>query len=109
MTDPAPRPRKPEPLDEGDWAELEHELHVRWVRERLGEALDRLTPQQREVVLLRYVEGWGAREIAEATGRTRSEIVAIAREAIAALRSDLSGPPAKQPPGDSASSTGAAP
>lgn len=85
----SPRPRRPLPPDDEDWAELEREVHRDWTRGRLAEALGRLSEEQREIVRLRFVDEWEADVVAEVTGRSPAEVRRIEREAIAALRARL--------------------
>lgn len=60
--------------------------HLRWQQARIREALFQLTPEQRQVIVLRYLEGWSHREIAEALNKPVSAVKALQRRALAALR-----------------------
>lgn len=55
----------------------------------LRQALDRLTPEQREIVLLRFVAQMTAPEIATITGKTTGAIKALQHRALASLRREL--------------------
>lgn len=57
--------------------------------ERLNEALDELTPVQREVVLLHDLEGWKHREIAEQLGLPSGTVRSHLHFARKALRQSL--------------------
>ncbi|MBS43670.1 MAG: SigE family RNA polymerase sigma factor [Nocardioides sp.] len=61
------------------------------LRVPLREALDRLTPRQRSVVVLRYVEDLTERETADALGIRPGSVKSIAREALAKLRTTSPG------------------
>jgi RNA polymerase sigma-70 factor (ECF subfamily) len=62
---------------------LDHELE---------EALTRLTPEQEEVIRLRFVEGYETAEIAEIQGRAPGAVRALQFRAIASLREFLATP-----------------
>lgn len=59
----------------------------------LQAALDRLTPDQREVVLLRFVADLSLDEVAELTGRATGAVKALQHRALAALQRALSPSP----------------
>jgi RNA polymerase sigma-70 factor (ECF subfamily) len=59
------------------------------LRENLSRALQRLSPTQREVVLLYDLEGWSHREIAEAVGTTEGAARVHLHHARRALRALL--------------------
>jgi RNA polymerase sigma-70 factor (ECF subfamily) len=54
--------------------------------QQLGAAIGRLTPDQQQVLALRFGEGMTAREVAEITGKTVGAIEAMQHRALAALR-----------------------
>ncbi len=59
-------------------------------RQRLiREGLSRLTGEDREMLMLKYVEGWSYRDIAERTGRTESSVESKLHRARVALRQHL--------------------
>jgi len=58
--------------------------------EAVRRALASLTPEQRQVLALRYIEGWSLRETAQAMGRTVGAVKALQHRALAALRRALS-------------------
>lgn len=51
----------------------------------LAQALQRLTDEQQEVIILKYVEGHSLTEIAEITGRTEGAVKAMQHRALASL------------------------
>jgi RNA polymerase sigma-70 factor (ECF subfamily) len=55
-------------------------------REQVRDALMRLTPEQREVVVLRYLEGWENAEVAALLGKPVGAIKALQHRALDALR-----------------------
>jgi RNA polymerase sigma-70 factor, ECF subfamily len=58
-------------------------------RERVRKALLRLTPEQRQVVMLRFYEEWSHDEIAQAIGKTSEATRALQYRALSILRNDL--------------------
>lgn len=62
---------------------------MRQEMERVKAALHRLTPEQREAIVLRFFAGLSAREAAVAMGRQEGTIRGLQFRAIAALRRDL--------------------
>ncbi len=57
--------------------------------DRLREALEALTPEQREVVLLSRIEGLKAKEIAARTGRSEDSVKQLMLRALRGLRRDF--------------------
>jgi len=53
---------------------------------RVRQALFHLTPEQRQVIVLRFLEGWSHKEIAEALGKPVSAVKALQRRGLAALK-----------------------
>ncbi len=60
--------------------------HLQWQRARIRSLLFRLTPEQRQVIVLRYLEGWSHQEIAEVLNKPVSAVKALQRRGLAALR-----------------------
>lgn len=60
-------------------------------RERLQAALKRLTPEQQEVLALRFGEGLTAREVAEVIRKSIGAVEALQRRALATLQRILAG------------------
>lgn len=58
-------------------------------REKLREALMKLNPNQRQVVLLKYIEGWSAPEIAQALDRPLEAVKGLLHRGIETLRHHL--------------------
>ncbi|NIN66997.1 MAG: sigma-70 family RNA polymerase sigma factor [Anaerolineae bacterium] len=54
--------------------------------ERLRTALRLLTPEQRQVVALKFLEGWQNEEIAEALGKTVGAVKSLQHRGLASLR-----------------------
>ncbi len=92
ITDRFRRDRPGEDLDDHAYAmpdpnpDPEAEAHRHLEQERLRQVLFQLTPEQRQVIVLRYLEGWSHKEIAEALGKPVSAVKALQRRALAALR-----------------------
>ncbi|RME36783.1 MAG: sigma-70 family RNA polymerase sigma factor [Thermoflexia bacterium] len=72
------------PLVAADDPALEAEMRLR--QQAVREALFRLTPDQRQVILLRYVEGWGLEEVARALQKPVGAVKALQHRAVARLR-----------------------
>jgi RNA polymerase sigma-70 factor (ECF subfamily) len=66
--------------------EAEHSL----LRDRARAALGQLTPDQRAVLILKYLEGYGNREVAEMMGTTIGAIKALQHRGLEAMRRCLS-------------------
>lgn len=60
--------------------------HERWQQEQIRALLFQLTPEQRQVLVLRFLEGWSHQEIAQALGKPVSAVKALQRRGLAALR-----------------------
>ncbi len=58
---------------------------------QLDQALAKLTPEQREVIHLRFVEGYDAGEIARIQGRPAGAVRALQFRALETLREELAG------------------
>jgi RNA polymerase sigma-70 factor (ECF subfamily) len=87
--------RNPEfldPLDERVVAEHSDPARIAEVeaeRARLRRAISRLTPDQQQVIVLRYVEGFSIQEIARVLDRPDGAVKALQHRAIANLRNLL--------------------
>jgi RNA polymerase sigma-70 factor (ECF subfamily) len=55
-------------------------------RQQLGGALQQLTPDQQQVLALRFGEGLTAREVAEIVDKTVGAVEALQHRALAAMR-----------------------
>jgi RNA polymerase sigma-70 factor (ECF subfamily) len=67
----------------------EDEAMERMAADELEAVLEQLSPDQREVVLLRFVGGFGIREIAEIMGKRPGAVQALQRRAFAKLEKIL--------------------
>lgn len=72
-------------------ARPEVQVHRRMEQERVRSALRLLTPDQRQVIVLRFIEGWGNEQVAAAVEKPVSAVKALQHRALAALRKWLSG------------------
>ena len=70
---------------------------IRFPDPELEDALAQLTPEQREVIHLKHVEGYNGAEIAEITGSNRTAVYAMAARAEARLQKLLT--PVESEPG----------
>lgn len=64
----------------------EPQVDARLEQARVRGALTALTPDQRQVIVLRYLEGWGTEEVAEAVQKPASAVKALQHRALASLR-----------------------
>jgi RNA polymerase sigma factor (sigma-70 family) len=62
-------------------------------RDKLVRALDRLPPEQRAVLRLRFIEERGLADTAGALGTTESEVKRLQARALVALRRELEDEP----------------
>jgi RNA polymerase sigma-70 factor (ECF subfamily) len=72
------------PLPASDDPAAEAEMRIR--QQAVRAALFHLTPDQRQVILLRYVEGWELEEIARAVQKPVGAVKALQHRAVARLR-----------------------
>jgi len=90
--------RTEEPLDTAvhdfavDRANVEHEALAMVGLEELLALVDQLTDDQGEVIILRALGGWTAREIGEITCRSTGSVEQLQRRAVEALRTLLDAP-----------------
>ena len=64
------------------------EIHIS--AERAREALKDLTPDQRQVVILKYLEGWSNAEVAESVKKPIGAVKSLQHRALGSLRRILS-------------------
>ncbi|MCB8944961.1 MAG: sigma-70 family RNA polymerase sigma factor [Ardenticatenaceae bacterium] len=65
---------------------LEEQSHHRLEQDRVAEALAHLTDEQREVVILRFLEEYNVAETAAVMGKKAGAVKTLTRRALAALR-----------------------
>jgi RNA polymerase sigma-70 factor (ECF subfamily) len=65
------------------------EVHERFERENLRKVIHQLTPEQQQVIVLRYVEEYENEEIAKILNRTVGSVKALQHRALASLRQRL--------------------
>jgi RNA polymerase sigma-70 factor (ECF subfamily) len=65
------------------------QVHERMMRERIRATLANLTAEQRQVIVLRFIEGWGMEEVAAALEKPVGAVKALQHRALAALRKML--------------------
>jgi RNA polymerase sigma-70 factor (ECF subfamily) len=76
------------PLDESleqDNVSIDERVLAAESRQELQSALMQLTPEQREVIVLRFIEEWSTADVARATGRTEGAVKALQHRALATL------------------------
>ncbi len=84
--------RRPPPTSNLDEVQLEDDSNLplalleKQQQERVRAAIAHLTPDQRQVIALKYYEGWKNKEIAETLEKPIGAIKALQHRAIAALR-----------------------
>jgi RNA polymerase sigma-70 factor (ECF subfamily) len=79
--------------DQRGWDEERPEnlVDMRLRQGRVREALRALTPDQRQVIILRFLEGWGNEEVAAAVEKPVGAVKALQHRALGALKRWLSG------------------
>ncbi len=85
----AARPIAPlefEPVARGRWSDPEAETLAEIDREVLRRAILRLKPEQRQVVIMRFVEDFGYADVAAALGKSEANVRVIQHRALAELR-----------------------
>lgn len=75
--------------EEGDYPEAQADRHME--QERVRRALRLLTHDQRQVVILRFFEGWGNEEVAAAVHKPVGAVKALQHRALVVLRKWLLG------------------
>ena len=73
-----------EPEDQKPLPHVQAEMHAQ--QARIREALCRLTPEQRQVVLLKYYEGWNNLEISKAIEKPVGAVKALQHRGLMRLR-----------------------
>lgn len=73
-------------LDISDGTHLEEQVANRIQQDQLREALFRLTPDQRQVVMLVFFEGWRKTEVAAALGKPVGAVKSLQHRALNSLR-----------------------
>lgn len=74
---------------QGDDDDLEHSVESADHRQRVRNALLALTPDQRQVIVLKYLEGWENEKVALALQKPVSAVKSLQHRAIEALRKVL--------------------
>jgi RNA polymerase sigma-70 factor (ECF subfamily) len=69
--------------------DLAQVVHNRLEQARVRAALSRLTPEQRQVITLKYLEGWNNREVATAMKKPVGAVKALQHRGLAALKRAL--------------------
>jgi len=67
----------------------EEQAEIHLARERARAALNRLTPDQRQVIILRFLEGLSINEVAHIVGKPAGAVKALQHRALNALRRHL--------------------
>jgi RNA polymerase sigma-70 factor (ECF subfamily) len=86
---PLPPLELDESLPDGDHSLLEKQADARIEQQQVRTALSALTPDQRQVVVLRFIEGWENEEVAGAMQKPVGAIKALQHRALTALRKYL--------------------
>lgn len=73
----------------GATGDAEEEAMAALSADRVRELLDRITPEQREVLLLRVLGGLTHDEVAEAMGKTTGAVKQLQRRGLAALKREI--------------------
>lgn len=76
---------------QGEIAESDQLLERGELQATLQRALRHLTPEQQQVILLRFIEGYSSREVAEMMGKSNEAVRAMQYRALASLSRVLGG------------------
>src|SRR3972149_10564918 len=85
---PSPGEELPERMQDTGFSPEEKTVH-HLRQERLRTSLKKLTPDQQQVVALKFLEGWENQEIAQALRKTIGSVKSLQHRALAALQRDL--------------------
>lgn len=88
---PPPPLLLPDDYPVGDETQPENQVSLRMEQERVRSALRSLTPDQRQVILLRFYEGWENEEVAVAVEKPVGAVKALQHRALLSLRKWLLG------------------
>ena len=78
-------------LDQADEANTEADSERRFAQEKVQAALARLTPEQQNVVVLKFLEGYSNAEVSALMNKPEGAIKALQHRALAALKRALAG------------------
>jgi RNA polymerase sigma factor (sigma-70 family) len=84
-----PEPAPTETLDRPSTQDVADDALERVATERVRRIVDRLVPDQRDVLLLRLVGGMTIEEIAKAVGKRAGAVKALQRRGLAAVKREL--------------------
>lgn len=89
------RRQSPVPLEQEEAVESNSQLDPQaivdeiFLQDRVREALKEITPDQRQVVILKFLEGWSNSEVAKSIGKPVGAVKSLQHRALAALRRQL--------------------
>lgn len=92
-----PRQSRLSPEMDIEGGDTEDEAFARLGVEEIERLLEQLTPQQRDVVLLRVLADLPLEQVAEVLGRSVGAVKALQHRALSALRRGIGEPPVSQP------------
>jgi len=72
------------PADDDDFPEDQAEINLQ--KQEVRRALQRLTPDQRQVITLRFIEGWDNKEVAAAVGKPLSAVKTLQHRGLGTLK-----------------------
>lgn len=75
-----------EEIEETNLPSLEMQVSQKMEQSRVRRALQALTPDQRQVVVLKFLEGWQNEDIARALGKPLGAVKSLQHRALASLR-----------------------
>jgi RNA polymerase sigma-70 factor (ECF subfamily) len=78
-------------LDQADETDTEIDSEHRLAQEKVRQALERLTPEQQNVVVLKFMEGYSNAEVGTLMNKPEGAIKSLQHRALAALKRALTG------------------
>ena len=78
-------------LDQADEADTEADSEHQLAQERVRQALGRLTPEQQNVVVLKFIEGYSNAEVGALMNKPEGAIKSLQHRALATLKRALTG------------------
>jgi RNA polymerase sigma-70 factor, ECF subfamily len=73
------------PVDE----DIDTDLVLTFQQQKLRDAINRLPPDQQQVIILRFIEGYNIQQTSEALGKSLGAVKMIQRRALQAMHGDL--------------------